>query len=153
MTEENQEKPLDLGLYGKADARVPLSAPEMAAAALCLIWAVSVAIYFVLKPSEGGALGVVLALLVVLLPIALIWVVVTTSRSIRVLRDEAGRLQAAVDAMRNAYVQQTPKILLANILDLIIDLTQGGTQGRQQAAPLLGQSQFTRHADKQTKTE
>ncbi len=107
MTEENQDKPLDLGMYGKADARVPLSAPEMAAAGLCLIWAVSVAIYFVLKPSEGGALGIVLALLVVLLPIALIWVVVTTSRSIRVLRDEATRLQAAVDAMRNAYVQQS----------------------------------------------
>ncbi|MCF1708070.1 hypothetical protein L0V05_04475 [Tabrizicola sp. J26] len=107
MTEENQDKPLDLGLYGKSDARVPLSAPEMAAAGLCLIWAVSVAIYFVLKPSEGGALGIVLALLVVLLPIALIWVVVTTSRSIRVLRDEAARLQAAVDAMRHAYVQQS----------------------------------------------
>ena len=39
-----------------------------------------------------------------LLPIALLWVAVSMSRSVRSLRNEAARLQAAVDAMRNAFV-------------------------------------------------
>ncbi|MCA3510997.1 MAG: hypothetical protein IOC80_06325 [Rhodobacter sp.] len=44
--------------------------------------------------------------LIALLPIALLWAAVSMSRSVRSLRDEAARLQAAVDAMRNAFVAQ-----------------------------------------------
>jgi hypothetical protein len=46
-----------------------------------------------------------MTLLMVFLPVALIWVVVTTLRSVRDLRGEAARLQATVDAMRSSYVQ------------------------------------------------
>jgi hypothetical protein len=38
------------------------------------------------------------------MPLALLWVAVGVARSVRSLRDEAARLQSAVDAMRNAFV-------------------------------------------------
>jgi hypothetical protein len=39
-------------------------------------------------------------------PSALIWVVAVAARSARTLRQEANRLQASIDAMRIAYVEQ-----------------------------------------------
>ena len=80
------------------------SGAELAAVIVSLAWIAVVAIYFFLKPVEGGTLGLVMTGLIVLLPIALLWVAVSMSRSVRSLRNEAARLQAAVDAMRNAYV-------------------------------------------------
>jgi len=77
---------------------------ELAAVMVSLAWIGVAAIYFVYKPVEGGTLGLVMTGLIVLLPIALLWVAVSMSRSVRSLRDEAARLQAAVDAMRNAFV-------------------------------------------------
>ena len=77
---------------------------ELAAVVASLAWIGVAAIYFVYKPVEGGTLGLVMTGLIVLLPIALLWVAVSMSRSVRSLRDEAARLQAAVDAMRNAFV-------------------------------------------------
>jgi hypothetical protein len=47
----------------------------------------------------------VLTLLIVFLPLALIWAVVITMRSVRALRNEAASLHATVEAMRAAYVQ------------------------------------------------
>jgi heme exporter protein D len=43
------------------------------------------------------------------LPVALIWVVAVAARSARTLRQEANRLQASIDAMRIAYVEQQQK--------------------------------------------
>ncbi len=60
------------------------------------------------RGDGDGPLGLVMTLLVVFLPLALIWVAVITLRSVRALRDEAARLQAAVDAMRHAYVAVGP---------------------------------------------
>jgi hypothetical protein len=80
------------------------SGAELAAAIVSLAWIGIIALYFFYKPVEGGTLGWVMTGLIVLLPIALLWVAVSMSRSVRSLRDEAARLQAAVDAMRNAFV-------------------------------------------------
>ena len=107
MPDTNQDKPIDLGRYARIDDRMSLSVSETVAGALCLIWISSVALYLYIAPGEGGPLSLVMTALVVFLPIALIWVAVSTSRSVRALRDEAARLQAAVDAMRNAYVAQS----------------------------------------------
>lgn len=83
-----------------------ITATEVMAAALSLVWVAAVAAYLIGAPrAEGeGPLGLVMTVLVVFLPPALIWMAMTTLRTVRALRDEAGRLQAAVDAMRNAYV-------------------------------------------------
>ncbi|THD83552.1 hypothetical protein E7811_09725 [Aliigemmobacter aestuarii] len=90
---------------------VPPAAPkpgltgyELMAALLSAVWVVAVLAYMFTAPEGRSALGLVMTLLVVFLPLALIWVTVITLRSVRALRDEAARLQAAVDAMRHAYV-------------------------------------------------
>jgi len=107
---ETKDRPLDLGVYA---ARPPEARPvaEIAAGILSVIWVVGVGLYLFLSPPglPGGPAGLALTLLVVFLPLALLWVAVTSDRSIRALRDEAARLQVAVDAMRHAYVlaQQT----------------------------------------------
>ena len=108
---EVPEKPVDLGLYPRPEPQQSLHPTDIAGAALSVIWVVAVLSYiFSAAPStETQTLGLVMTLLVVFLPIVLIWVSVVTLRTVRALRSEAARLQAAVDAMRNAYVvaQQT----------------------------------------------
>ena len=80
---------------------------EIAGVGLSLVWVLLILVYGLVTPpgSEARTLGLVMTLLMVFLPIALIWAVVITLRSIRELRAEAGRLQATVDAMRSSYVQ------------------------------------------------
>ncbi len=85
----------------------PKRGMEIAGVALSLVWVILILVYVLITPpgSETRTLGLVMTLLMVFLPIALIWAVVITLRSIRELRAEAGRLQATVDAMRSSYVQ------------------------------------------------
>lgn len=108
MTEPD-DKPMDLGLYARSDGQSGLTVTEWVAAGLSVVWMVAVVAYVWTGPQDTGSLGLVLTLLVVFLPLALIWAAVTTLRSVRALRGEAARLQATVDAMRNAYLasQQT----------------------------------------------
>lgn len=106
---EPEDKPLDLGLYARSDGDSRMTATEIVAAGMSVVWVVAVVGYVLTGPQDSGTLGLVLTLLVVFLPLALIWASITTLRSIRALRGEAARLQATVDAMRSAYVasQQT----------------------------------------------
>lgn len=98
------DKPLDLGVYAAGPSR-GRTVTEAFAAALSLVWVAGVGAYLWASPvTEGGAAGVILSALLVFLPLALIWMAVTTARSVRALRDEAARLQVAVDALRHAYV-------------------------------------------------
>jgi hypothetical protein len=86
--------------------------PEVAGVVLSLVWIVLILGYVLMAPSvsEARTFGLMLTLLMVFLPLALIWVVVTTLRSVRELRAEAARLQASVDAMRASYVQAQGQI-------------------------------------------
>jgi len=85
----------------------PRRGMEVAGVGLSLAWVLLILVYVLVTPpgSETRTLGLVMTLLMVFLPIALIWAVVITLRSIRELRAEAKRLQATVDAMRSSYVQ------------------------------------------------
>jgi hypothetical protein len=85
----------------------PSRGMEIAGVGLSLVWVILILVYVLITPpgSETRTLGLIMTMLMVFLPIALIWAVVITLRSIRDLRAEAGRLQAAVDAMRSSYVQ------------------------------------------------
>lgn len=78
---------------------------EVMAAALSLVWLASVVVYVLTAPQGMGALGLVMTLMMVFLPVALIWIAATTLRSVQELRAEAARLQASVESMRAAYVQ------------------------------------------------
>ena len=105
---DSDDKNLNLGTFAHPE-EPRFSATEIVAAALAVVWVAAVVIYVLNAPEGTGALGVVMTLLVVFLPLALIWAAVTTLRSVRILRAEAARLQTSVDAMRNAYInsQQT----------------------------------------------
>lgn len=101
---EPDPKSRDLGLLARKNGTSQVTAPEWAAAGLSLVWVLAVGAYFFTGTMESGVLGFVLVILAVFLPLALIWAVVTTLRSVRSLRAEAARLQATVEAMRAAYV-------------------------------------------------
>lgn len=77
---------------------------EIVAALLALAWVGAVVAYVLTAPGgTAPPLGLVLTALVLLLPLALIWVGVTSLRSVRALRAEAARLHATVEAMRRDY--------------------------------------------------
>lgn len=115
MPDTNDDKAIDLGRFPRPGSDGRPGGQELAAGVLSLIWIGCVAAYMIFSPGDGGPLGLVMAALVVFLPLALIWAAVTTSRSVRSLREEAGRLQAAVDAMRNAYVAQSQATAAASL--------------------------------------
>lgn len=101
---DSSEKPLDFGPLPRIEAPSGLSPAEWVAAGLSLVWVGAVVAYLMTGPKEPGTLGLVVALLVVFLPLALIWAAITTLRSVRALRHEAAQLQAAVEGMRAAFV-------------------------------------------------
>ena len=105
MPDQN-ERPEPLGTFLRAEEAPAFGPTELVAALLALVWVVAVIAYALISPATdgGGFLGLVMTLLVVFLPLALIWAAVTTLRSVRILQAEAARLQATVDAMRNAYL-------------------------------------------------
>lgn len=97
----------DLGPAALRPVEEPGRGLEIGGAILSLIWVVLILVYVLITPpgSDAQTFGLVMTLLMVFLPVALIWVVVITLRSVRDLRAEAARLQATVDAMRASYVQ------------------------------------------------
>ncbi len=103
-----QDKPIDLGVYSRPDRG--LMAADMIAIGLSVLWLAGVGIYFLgFRPDdqESTRSGYVLSMLAVFLPIGLIWIGATVAKTARVMREEAARLQAAIDAMRNAYITQS----------------------------------------------
>ena len=86
-----------------------LTATEIIAIALSLLWLVGVGVFFLFagRPSsEAGfdSLRFVMTLMAVFLPVAMIWVAAAAARSSRIMREESRRLQASVDAMRQTYL-------------------------------------------------
>jgi hypothetical protein len=112
MPDDRKPSPLELGLYARAEAEPRITLIEIIAGVMTLVWLLAVLFFGFSGAGEGAASGVggfarsVLAVLAVLLPVALIWVVAVAARSARTLRQEANRLQASIDAMRIAYVEQ-----------------------------------------------
>ncbi|MFZ3582106.1 hypothetical protein ACOI1H_08050 [Loktanella sp. DJP18] len=97
---DGQRKPLFVNDTG-------LSTVEMLAIGMGALWIVLVGIFiFYMPPApEGaGALQALVLVMTVFLPVAMFWVAATAARTTRVLHDESMRLQAAVDALRAAYV-------------------------------------------------
>lgn len=48
-----------------------------------------------------------MTMLAIFMPVAMIWVAATAARASRVMREESHRLQAAIDAIRQAYIAQS----------------------------------------------
>lgn len=77
---------------------------ERGAMVLGIIWAAGVLVFAILSPPAGGTTFLTLAMtvLVVLLPLALIWLALTTLGTLRELRAETAALHAALDTLREA---------------------------------------------------
>ncbi len=104
---DGRDKQPELGFKARSDAGGgSLHLSEVLAGVLGLVW-VGAVVMFTLQPREGDAdqgMGLVMTALLLLLPLALIWISVSTMRTVRLLRDEAARLQATVESLRNAYL-------------------------------------------------
>jgi len=91
------------------------SGAELIASALTLVWLVGAVLFFtVLSPGPWQAgprqagmtpvngLSAAMLVLAVVVPVALIWIVATTTHRLRVLREEAAALKASMAALRYA---------------------------------------------------
>lgn len=92
----------DPGPFGKTEGRPEILPIDVLAGVLSAVWLVSTFAYFWRGAAQENSAGRVLTVLVVLLPLVLIWASAITLRAVRALRAEARRLQASVDAMRQA---------------------------------------------------
>lgn len=113
MADDEQEKPLDLGIFARRGRRPAISTTELIAGALSALWLLAVTVFLVFASGQSDGTGprvdavrFVMTILAVFMPVALIWVAAAAARSSRVLREESARLQAAVNAMRHTYIQQ-----------------------------------------------
>lgn len=115
MTEHQDDTPIDLSPFGQTERAPRVSAAEVVAALLTAAWLGMVGTFFLISDGSAGGsgvLGLTLTLVGVILPVAMIWVAAITLRTARDMRAEARRLQAAIDGMRAAYVQQAQNAAL-----------------------------------------
>lgn len=99
----------DLGLFQRPGSDPRFHLTDVIAAGVSLVWLALIGGFFLLvgsANSSGGTLATIMVLVAIFLPIAMIWVAAITARTARTMRAEAGRLQAAIDAMRLAYLAQ-----------------------------------------------
>jgi hypothetical protein len=110
MAGKKPEQLIELGIFGKTQRARGLTAADVTAIVLSLLWLGGAALFFLLAP-RGGTPGFdpmtfVITLLAVVMPVALIWVAASAAKSARIMREESARLQAAIDAMRHSYIEQ-----------------------------------------------
>ncbi|WP_300513289.1 hypothetical protein [Aliiroseovarius sp.] len=115
MSDERQDTPIELGVYGQQGPRRVLGTSEMIALILSVVWLVGCTVFFLVlgggdTPGTPGLvadpLRFVMTALAIFMPVAIIWVAAAATRSARIMREESARLQAAIDAMRHTYLQQ-----------------------------------------------
>lgn len=109
-------KSTPLGLYDRP-RRQQVTAVEIIAVALSLIWLAGAAAFFVLSPKgvieNVDGMRFMVTFLAVFMPVAMIWVAATATRASRVMREESQRLQTAIDAIRQAQIHQQQRGTLA----------------------------------------
>lgn len=102
-----QSRPTPLGLYDKPQ-QAAITSIELVAIALSVIWLLGSAVFFMTGSAGAGAdsLRFLMTMLVIFMPVGMIWVAATAAKSSQVMREESLRLQAAIDAIRQAYIAQ-----------------------------------------------
>lgn len=110
MSESRPEPGVDLGIYSRVNISDGIDPTDKIALGLSAAWVVVCLVFLaVIGLGEGASLGplrFLIAFLVVVLPIALLWVGTIALKGARVMREESERLQASLDAMRQVYVSQ-----------------------------------------------
>ena len=114
-----KSRPTPLGIYDRP-RHGGISAIEVVATVLSVIWLIGAAIFFLTLPADpnptadSGGLRFLMTMLAIFMPVAMIWVGATAARASRVMREESQRLQAAIDAIRQAYIAQSQSRDLGN---------------------------------------
>ncbi|MEZ8014188.1 MAG: hypothetical protein QMB38_05815 [Ascidiaceihabitans sp.] len=112
FNQTSKSHPTPLGIYDRP-VHSRISGIETIAIVLSLIWLIGAAIFFITLPDDsnpavdGGGLRGLMTMLAIFMPVAMIWVAATAARASRVMREESHRLQAAIDAIRQAYIAQS----------------------------------------------
>ena len=108
-TDKEGAKSTPLGIYDRP-GRPPITGIELIALALSLIWLAGALIFFLSLRGKSGVgfdgFRFLMTMLAIFMPVAMIWVAATAARASRVMREESQRLQASIDAIRQAYVAQ-----------------------------------------------
>ena len=104
------ERPVYLGMFAKNNEADEASGLELILAIGSVFWVLLAGQLFWLLPMQTGqgvtVSSIALAILAVFVPLGLVWIAILTSRSARIVKAETERLQNAVNAMRQTYVQQ-----------------------------------------------
>ncbi len=105
------ERPINLGVYNRRVRASGLTTSETIALILSVIWLAGVTMFFFVAGRNSVApsadpLRTVMLLIAIFMPIALIWVAALAANSARIMREESARLQTAIDAMRQSYLNQ-----------------------------------------------
>jgi len=107
--DQETAQPTPLGIYDKP-SRPAITGIELVAIVLSLLWLGGSLVFFVFVPSAGAesvdGMRFLTTMLAIFMPVAMIWVAATATRASKVMREESQRLQAAIDAIRQAYVAQ-----------------------------------------------
>jgi hypothetical protein len=107
----SDKRPPDFGVFDRPGVAT-ITPVELVAIALSVVWVLSATAFFVFSSGEDGGnaapvdLQTMMIVLSVFMPLAMIWVIATAVKTSRILRQETGRLQASVDALRQAYIAQ-----------------------------------------------
>ncbi len=120
MAEPETPKSIDLGVFAKRVGNTQFAMTEVVAGGLSVLWLLAVTLFFVFAGGQSAdgspridTLRFVMTIIAVFMPVALIWVAATTSRSNRIMREESERLQSAINAMRHSHIQQQQAGVLA----------------------------------------
>jgi len=101
---------MGLNTYGQRDAPSMISTVEIVAIVLSVLWLLVISYFYLTVETpadrESAPVDFLMTILGVFLPVALIWVGASAARTARTMREESARLQAAIDGMRHAYVEQ-----------------------------------------------
>ncbi|MEM8802125.1 MAG: hypothetical protein AAGF55_06290 [Pseudomonadota bacterium] len=110
MQDKSAEPSVDLGVYGKTDAKGGIAPIDRIALIASVVWLLGAVLFLVVAGAGAGdALGpfrFLIFILAVVLPVALIWIAAIVLKSARDIRKESAQLRASMDAMRQVYVTQ-----------------------------------------------
>ena len=130
MADDKHPTSLDLGIYSQERVTPRITTVEVMALILSALWLAGVAWFFygtdlsAFAGLGGTPLEVTMLMMAIFMPIALIWVAASAAKTAKIMREEAARLQSAIDAMRAAYVAQQQQHAVEMKPALIAKLTE-----------------------------
>jgi len=110
MSDPSQGKPalgsMEIGRLERPANDTRLALSDLIAIGVSLCWLALIGGFFLFTGQggdSGGAIGTIMVLVAIFLPLAMIWVAAVTARTARAMKAEAQRLQDAIDGMKFAW--------------------------------------------------